>query len=126
MITKRSSRMGQTSNHGMSEIDVTKRRLMEDKFETEATKISASCGNGCLFHFINEEVTLRDSILLTDHIRINNLCPFCKVTDGTENFRFCAKNQNKLMEVDFIMDGITYKTIYKPDHYSFLPYVEEE
>jgi len=117
MISKRFQQKGTTSNHGMSEVDFTKRKLLEDKLLNETQEITTGCGNGCTFHFLNEEVSLREALLLEDHIRDNNLCPFCRKINGKEDFKFCAENQNKILEVDFEMNGTIYKTMYKPHGY---------
>ena len=46
-ISKRFQNTGKTGNHGMQEVDVLKRRMMEEKFEQESTGATVTCGNGC-------------------------------------------------------------------------------
>jgi len=120
-ISKRFKSTGATGGHGMQEIDVLQRRMIEEKFDQESCKTRVSCGNGCEFTLLGDDLTLRESLILGDHIQDNNLCPFCRTTNGKINFQFCVENHNKLKAFSFVMDGVRYDTMYKPTSYKFLP-----
>jgi len=120
-ISKRFSNTGKTGNHGMQEIDILKRKMIEDKFEQENNEQFILCGTGCEFTLLGDKIPLREAIILGDYIRANNLCPFCRVTNGKQNFKFCMENQNDMQEFSFIMGDTKYYTIFKPQGYTFLP-----
>jgi len=120
-ISKRFANTGKTGNHGMQEIDVLKRKMIEDKFEQESNDTFILCGNGCEFTLLGEAIPLREAIILGDYIHANNLCPFCRKTDGKINIEYCVKNQNILREYCFTMNDKEYHTMYKPSGYKFLP-----
>ena len=125
-ISKQVHNSGCSGGHGMQEIDVLKRRMLEDKFQEEKTENKCYCGNGHEFALLGEIIPRREETLLSMLVRQNNLCPFCHKTDGSINFQYCADNQNKMMEYAFEMDGKTYNTIYKPSGYRFLPPLESD
>jgi hypothetical protein len=121
-ITKQVHNTGSTGGHGMQEIDVLKRRMLEDKYQEEKSTNRCHCGNGHTFDILGEVITRREETLLSNHIRMNNLCPFChRDNKGSINFQYCVENQNKLMEYCFERDGKSYHTIHKPSGYKFLP-----
>ena len=120
-ISKRFANTGKTGNHGMQEIDVLKRRMIEEKFDQESSDTFILCGNGCEFTLLGESIPLRESIILGDYIHANNLCPFCRTTNGTIDFKYCVENQNTLREYCFTMNDKEYRTMYKPQGYKFLP-----
>lgn len=120
-ISKRFSNNGATGNHGMQEIDVLKRRMLEDKYQEETSELTCHCGNGCEFTILGEEISEKEAALLSIEIEIENLCPFCKTKNGKINFEYCANNQNKMSEHTFHLDDKVYRTIYKPSGYRFLP-----
>lgn len=105
----------------MQEVDVLKRRMMEEKFEQESTGATVTCGNGCEFTVLEENISLRERLILGDYIHANNLCPFCRTENGRVDFQFCVENQHKMIAVEFQMNDKLYKTIYKPSGYKFLP-----
>ena len=126
-ISKQVHNTGRTGGHGMQEIDTLKRRLLEDKFIEEKTLNSCHCGNGCEFTILGDKISRKEETLLSIHIRQNNLCPFCKLTEqGSIDFAFAAENQNKLGEYKFQKDNKVYQTMYKPSGYRFLPPEENE
>jgi len=126
MLSKRFQNTGSTGNHGMQEIDVLKRQMLEDKYDQESSDIVCGCGNGCDFTILGEKISLREALMLGDFIQKNNLCPFCRTTNGKMNFKFCVENQNVMQEFKFEMNGKTYNTIYKPQGYRFLPPSEQD
>lgn len=126
-ISKQVHNSGGSGGHGMQEIDILKRRMIEDKFQEEKTINKCNCGNGCEYTIIGEKISRKEETLLSIHIRQNNLCPFCRKTEqGSIDFSFCAENQNKLIEYSFQREGKIYQTIYKPSGYRFLPADESE
>ena len=128
-IVKQVHNTGSSGGHGMQEIDILKRRMIEDKYNEEKTINQCHCGNGCEFTILGEKISRREETLLSKHIRDNNLCPFCQKSDngkGSIDFQFCVENQNKLTECSFQMEGKVYQTIYKPSGYRFLPPLESE
>lgn len=125
-ISKQVHNSGCSGGHGMQEIDVLKRRMLEDKFQEEKNENKCYCGNGHEFVLIGEIIPRREEALLSMHVRQNNLCPFCHKIDGSINFKFCTDNQNNMGEYAFEMDGKTYNTIYKPSGYKFLPPLESD
>ena len=125
-ISKRFHSTGATGGHGMQEVDVLRRRMIEEKYEEETSGGAILCGNGCQFTIIGESLTTRESIILGDHIHDNNLCPFCKTKNGTIDFKYCVENQDKMQPFSFEMDGERYDTMYKPEGYKFLPPLEED
>jgi len=125
-ISKRFQNKGATGNHGMQEIDVLKRRMLEDKFLEETTELTCHCGNGCEFTIIGEKITEKEAALLSVEIQVENLCPFCKTKNGKIDIDFCKKHQNNMQEFSFQMKDKVYRTIYKPSGYRFLPPTEEE
>jgi len=121
-ISKRSNNSGATGGNGMQEIDILKRRMLEDKFHEEKSENTCHCGNGCDFTILGEKISRKEGTLLSIHIRQNNLCPFCrKDSNGKINLQFCVENQEKLGEYKFTLGEKTYQTIYKPRGYKFLP-----
>ena len=121
-ISKRVHNTGASGSHGMQEIDVLKRRMLEDKFNEEKTSNTCHCGNGCVFTILGETISRIEEVKLSQHIRKTNACPFCKKNEqGSIDFAYCTENQNKLIEVNFTMDDKVYQTIYKPSGYRFLP-----
>ena len=120
-ILKQSHNTGSTGGHGMQEMDVFKRRMLEEKYDIENSSLSCSCGNGCEFTILGDRISFREAILLGRHIRKNNLCPFCKTENGKINFQYSVENQNKMQEYSFEKDGKVFNTIYKPLGYKFLP-----
>ena len=125
-ISKRFQNSGKSGNHGMQEIDVLKRRMLEDKYDQESSEISCSCNNGCDFTILGDKIPLREAMMLSDHIQANNQCPFCRTTDGKINFKYCVENQNTIREYTFTMGDKTYNTMYKPSGYKFLPPSESD
>lgn len=126
-ISKRTNNTGASGGNGMQEIDILKRRMIEDKFHEEKSLNTCHCGNGCEFTILGEKISRKEETLLSIHIRQNNLCPFCrKNEEGKIDFEFCAKNQEKLGEYNFTLGEKTYNTIYKPRGYRFLPPEEIE
>jgi len=120
-ISKRFQSTGATGGHGMQEVDVLKRRMIEEKLESEGSESKILCGNGCEFTLLGQQIPLREQIILGDFIQANNLCPFCGTVNGRIDFEFCAKNQDKLLPVSFEMNDKVYDTMYKPRGYKFLP-----
>jgi len=121
-ISKRTNNTGSTGNHGMQEVDMLKRKMIEEKLKEEGSNMSCGCGNGCEFTILSDEkISLREALVLGDHIKDNNLCPFCQTKNGKINFQFCAENQNKIQEFSFEMNDKVYRTIYKPQGYRFFP-----
>ena len=120
-ISKRFANTGSTGNHGMQEVDVLKRRMIEDKFEQEKSEVFTLCGNGHEFTLLGEQIPLREALILGDFINENNLCPFCMKKKGMINFQYCVDNQEIIQEFKFTMNDKTYLTMYKPDDYRFLP-----
>jgi len=125
-ISKRFQNSGKTGNHGMQEIDVLKRRMLEDKYDQESSAMSCTCGNGCEFTILGDEIPLREALILGDFINANNLCPFCKTVDGSINFEYCVENQNKMQPYNFIMNDKRYDTMFKPAGYKFLPALDAD
>ena len=128
-ISKKFNNTGKSGNHGMQDIDYTKRILTEDKLIEENTKLFASCSNGHTFIILGES-SLKESFLLSDKIAKEHLCPFCKTIKvngiNSINFKFCVDNESSLMEISFNLNGKKINTIYKPDGYVFIPREEEE
>lgn len=120
-ISKRFQSNGSTGGHGMQEVDVLKRRMIEEKFEEESSDSKVLCGSGCEFTILGENIPLREKIILGDFINANNLCPFCKTVNGRQDFAFATKHQNKLLAVSFEMNDKVYDAMYKPSGYKFLP-----
>jgi len=120
-ISKRFQSTGATGGHGMQEVDVLKRRMIEEKFEQESCESKILCGNGCEFTLLGEKIPLREQIILGDYIHANNLCPFCRTINGRIDFKFSVENQNKMRAVSFEMNDKVYDTMYKPTGYKFLP-----
>jgi len=120
-ISKRFQSTGATGGHGMQEIDVLKRRMLEDKFDQESSEMSCICGNGCEFTILGDAIPLREALILGDYIHANNLCPFCKTKEGSINFEYCVENHNKMQPYSFVMNDKRYDTMYKPAGYKFLP-----
>jgi len=120
-ISKKVTNNGSTGNHGMQEINVLQRRMIEDKFDQESCESTVICHNGCEFTLLGEQISDREQILLGRHIHKNNLCPFCKTINGKINLEYCVENQNKMSEYVFEMDDVEYRTMYKPQGYKFLP-----
>jgi len=123
MICKKFSNTGLTG-HAMQEVDMLKRRLIEEKLNAEKIDLSVCCGNGCEFIILGDEerMTVRDSFILSKHVRENNLCPFCKKDEhGRQNFEYAVENQNKMFVVKFEILGQAITTMYKPNNYRFLP-----
>ncbi len=120
-ISKRFQNTGATGGHGMQEIDVLQRRMIEDKFDQESTKSKVICGNGCEFTILGEKIPLRESLILGDFIHANNLCPFCRTVNGKQDFKFAVENHNTMRAYSFTMNDKKYDTMYKPAGYKFLP-----
>ena len=114
-ISKRQHNTGQTGNHGMQEIDATeilKRRMLEDKYHEESSKITCHCKNGHEFTILGQDITIEESSKLSFTIWARKLCPYC---NGT------ALENHDLKEVSFIRKDKRYNTIFKPTGYVFLP-----
>ena len=124
-ISKRFNNTGKSGNHGMQEVDLLKRRMIEDKLEEEKSQIVVSCVNGCDYTLLGEKIPLREAMLLEDHIQKNHLCPFCRTSNGSINFQYCAENQHHLREYSFVLGDKKYYTIYTPRGYRFLPPEED-
>lgn len=127
-ISKRFQTTGAVGGHGMQEIDVN-RVLLEEKYHEEAEKdCKIICGNGCgEFTVLGEKLSIREQILLGDHIHATGQCPFCsKDENGKIDFEYCVQNQSKMTRVTFTMNDQRYDTIYKPEGYKFLPPQEKE
>ena len=120
-ISKQSHNSGATGGHGMHEINVFKRRMLEEKFDVESSTVTCTCGNGCEFTILGERISYREAILLGRYIRKNNLCPFCKTVNGRVDFQYALDFQDKMKEFTFEKDGKIFNTIYKPQGYNFLP-----
>jgi len=124
-ISKRFANTGKTGNHGMQEVDVLHRRMIEDKYDQESNDMTILCHAGCEFTLLGEEIPLREALILGKYIRANNLCPFCRTSDfngvNRIDFEFCAKNQELLQAFTFSMEDKKYETMYKPAGYKFLP-----
>ena len=120
-ISKRFQNNGSTGNHDMQEVDMLKRKMIEDKFDQESSEMSAICGNGCEFTILGDKIPLREALILGDFIQANNLCPFCKTKNGKVDFKFGVDNHYKLIQFSFTMNDKTYQTMYKPSGYKFLP-----
>jgi len=110
-ISKRFQNTGATGGHGMQEIDVLQRRMIEDKFDQEGSDTKVLCGNGCEFTVLGNGISLRTSLILGDYIKANNLCPFCRTTNGKQDFKFCVENQNKMREFCFTMNDHDYRVM---------------
>ena len=120
-ILKNVCNTGATGGHGMQNVDMLKRRLIEEKFNTESQSSHVLCGNGCEFTIVGEILSLKECYKLSDYIKKNNLCPFCgKNHNGKIDLEFGVKNQWKMIEVSFEMEDRQYNTIYKPQGYRFL------
>ena len=125
-ISKRFQNNGSTGNHGMQEVDVLKRRMLEDKFAEETTELTCHCGNGCEFTILREELTEKEAALISLKINLDKLCPFCRTKNGQIDFEFCSKHQNHMKEFTFTINGKQIPTMYKPAGYKFLPPLLED
>jgi len=50
---------------------------------------------------------------------------FCRTSNGSINFQYCAENQHHLREYSFVLGDKKYYTIYTPRGYRFLPPEED-
>ena len=113
----RMSRVGQTSNHGMSTTDAKNELIKQEADLVKKNKghvvACPYCGES--FHFNKKEYSLADAIRLSDHLHVNK-CPWC--VDWKVLLDLCSFNgrMHPVVEHTFILhNGQEIKTIRKPD-----------